>query len=131
VTHHDTKTIRVLHVEDDPDILEISKLALVDVGGLVVLQFSSGSRALSEAVSFQPDLLLLDVMMPEMSGIELLGALRALPGLETTPAVFMTARAQNSETAELRAIGASGVVVKPFDPMTLADRLRDIVDHPA
>lgn len=123
-----TKKLRILHVEDDPDILEISRLALVDVGGLDVLQFSSGRLALNEASQFRPDLLLLDVMMPDMSGIELLAALRELPGLTHTPTVFMTARAQSSETAELRRLGAAAIVVKPFDPMTLADRLGEAVE---
>jgi CheY-like chemotaxis protein len=65
-------------------------------------------------------------MMPGMDGPELLRALRAQPGLSLTPAVFMTAKALRDEIATLKGAGAVEVISKPFDPMQLADRLRDI-----
>jgi CheY-like chemotaxis protein len=121
--------LKVLHVEDDADILEIAKLALEDVGGLEVLQCNNGHKAIERAAGFGPDLMLLDVMMPEMSGIELLSQLRAIPALKGVPAIFMTARAQANEIAELKALGALDVVVKPFDPMVLAEDLRRAYDR--
>jgi CheY-like chemotaxis protein len=124
-----SKILKVLHVEDDPDILEIANLALADVGGMTVLQCSDGPTALASVDGFGPDIMLLDVMMPGMSGTELLGHLQSNPRLRGVPAVFMTARAQTSEIAELKALGAVDVILKPFDPMTLADDLMRVFDR--
>lgn len=117
---------RVLHVEDDPDIQEIAKIALEIVGGLEVHQFSSGAEAIAAAPGIRPDLFLLDVMMPNMNGEQTLAHLRDLPGFAGTPAIFMTAKAQINEIDALKQLGAAGVIVKPFDPMTLADQLLEI-----
>ncbi|WP_102227016.1 response regulator [Acidimangrovimonas sediminis] len=114
---------KILHVEDDPDIREIALMALEIVGGLEVAQCASGAEALERAATEAPDLLLLDVMMPGMSGDETLAALRRLDQFAETPAIFMTAKAQQSEVERLRQIGARDVITKPFDPMTLADEI--------
>lgn len=114
----------VMHVEDDPDIRIIAELALVTVGGLTITQYSSGAECLAAAERNVPDLILLDVMMPEMDGPETLRRLRDLPGLSQVPAVFMTAKAQPEEISEYKALGAIGVIPKPFDPLTLADQVR-------
>ncbi len=117
---------RVLLVEDEPDIQTIAILALETVGGLDVLGCSSGAEAVAAAPGFAPDLILLDMLMPEMDGIETLAALRSLPGLAAVPAVFLTAKVQRQEIARYRAAGALDVVTKPFDPMQLATTLRAI-----
>jgi len=118
---------RILYVEDDADIREVAELALVDVGGFEVRLCESGERALSEIDEFAPDLILLDVMMPVMDGPETLRALQQRPGGLQAPVVFMTARLQPSEVASYLAIGAIGVIPKPFDPMTLADEIRALM----
>ena len=117
---------RVLVVEDDPDIQVVASLALSDVGGLVVEVCGSAREALETARSFRPDLILLDVMMPEMDGIAAFEALREDEGLAGTPVVFMTARAQSHEVARYRELGSLGVITKPFDPETLAETLRGL-----
>lgn len=119
--------MRVLHVDDDDDIREITQMALEAVGGMEVVQASSGAAALEKASAFQPDVFLLDVMMPEMSGEELLAQLRSQPGLAEIPCIFMTARVQANEISAFKEKGAIDVIQKPFDPMTLADRIRAIV----
>lgn len=119
-------TPKILHVEDDPDIREIALIALETVGGLEVVQCASGKEALDRAPAAAPDLLLLDVMMPGMSGEETLLALRQMPQFAETTAIFMTAKAQPSEVEKLRQLGAAEVVTKPFDPMTLADQILEI-----
>ena len=111
---------KIVHVDDDPDIREISRIALELVGGLEVVQFASGQEVLAGAVAAQPDVFLLDVMMPGMNGEETLKHLRAMPEFATTPAIFMTAKAQHSDIDKLKAAGALDVIVKPFDPMQLA-----------
>ena len=118
-----TQTPRILHVEDDPDIREIALVALEVVGGLTVDQCASGPEALQRAPGIAPDLLLLDVMMPGMSGEDTLAGLRAMPQFAATPAIFMTAKAQPAEVEKLRQLGAAEVITKPFDPMTLADQV--------
>lgn len=117
---------RILYVEDDRDIQVLARLALETVGGFTVEACDSGEEALRRAPVFAPDLVLLDVMMPGMDGPTTLGHLRALPALATVPVVFMTAKAQPQEVAQLRQLGAAGVITKPFDPMVLAERLREI-----
>jgi len=117
---------RILCTEDDADIRAIVQLALGMVGGFEVHLCASGQQAIAEAPGFAPDLILLDVMMPGMDGAETLRRLRALPGLENTPVVFMTAKVQPAEIAHFRDIGALDVIAKPFDPMTLAAQVHAI-----
>jgi CheY-like chemotaxis protein len=122
-----TQTLqRILYVEDEPDIQAVARIALEAVGGFQLLVCSSGQEALAAASAFAPNLILLDVMMPDMDGPSTLVALRALPDFKTTPIVFMTAKVQSSEVARYRQIGALDVIAKPFDPMTLSDTVRDI-----
>ena len=111
---------RILYVEDDPDIQAIAMMVLETISGFTVEACSCGSDALQKAVAFNPDLILLDVMMPGMDGPETLKGLRAFPELETTPVVFMTAKVQPQEVQAYLGMGAVGVIAKPFDPMTLA-----------
>ncbi|WP_339773145.1 response regulator [uncultured Pseudosulfitobacter sp.] len=116
--------IKILHVEDDADIREIAQLALGLSGDFEVVQSASGEEALLMVQAFIPDVLLLDVMMPGMTGRQTLERMREIPALEKTPAIFMTARAQNSEVEELRGLGAAEVISKPFDPMSLGDQIK-------
>jgi two-component system OmpR family response regulator len=115
---------RILHVEDEPDIREIARISLQEVGGFEVEQASSGQEALRMAPEFVPDLILLDVMMPGMDGPTTFQALRKLPATARVPVIFMTAKVQSHEVERYKALGALGVIPKPFDPMTLADQVR-------
>ncbi len=111
---------RILYVEDEPDIQAIAKLTLENIGQYDVELCSSGNEALASIKGFGPDLVLLDVMMPEMDGPTTLKELRKLPEGENLPIIFMTAKVQPSEVAHYRDLGAIGVIAKPFDPMTLS-----------
>ena len=122
----DTILKRVLFVEDDPDIQTVARMALEAVGGFTVLGCSSGAEALEEVEAFAPDLILLDVMMPGMDGLETLQSLRLLPGAAAVPVVFMTAKVQAQEVSQYREAGAVDVIAKPFDPMTLPATVRSI-----
>lgn len=117
---------KILYVEDEPDIQAVTKLALEEIGGFTLEVCGNGDEALAKAVEFAPDLLLLDVMMPGMDGPTTLKALREIPELSATPAIFMTAKVQPHEVEEYKALGAIDVIAKPFDPMTLSDNLRNI-----
>jgi two-component system, OmpR family, response regulator len=117
---------RILLVEDDPDIRVVAALALSKIGGFEVQAAGSAPEALRDAPVFAPDLILLDVMMPGMDGPSTLAALRGLPAVARTPVIFMTAKIQPHEMAHYRKLGSAGVIAKPFDPMTLAQRVRDL-----
>lgn len=118
----------ILYVEDDGDIRTVAEIALAAVGGFELIICSSGKEALEKAASLTPDLLLLDVMMPEMDGPTTLEALRKVPNTANTPVIFMTAKVQASEVAYYKSLGALGVVAKPFDPMELAQQVRKLWD---
>lgn len=120
---------RVLYIEDEADIQAIARLALEAVGGFVVDTCSSGREGIARATACVPDIILLDVMMPDMDGPATLRALQQLPALAGVPVVFMTAKVQPQELAHYRALGAVDVIAKPFDPMTLSDQVRDIWLH--
>jgi two-component system OmpR family response regulator len=117
---------RILLVEDDADIQAIAQLAMESLGGFEVRTCASGREALDAAGEFKPDLILLDVMMPGMDGPTTLQALRSAPGANTVPVVFMTARSGPAETAQYRALGAAGIIAKPFDPLTLCEEINGI-----
>ena len=117
---------RILYVEDEPDIQMIVRLSLESLGGFTVKICSSGSEALVVAPAFAPDFIMLDAMMPGMDGPSVLSALRGLPGLAHTPVVFITAKAMPSEVERFKQLGAVDVIPKPFDPMTLPQKVLDI-----
>ena len=118
--------MRILHAEDEPDIQAIARLALERVGGFTVLSCENGRVALEAMEAFRPDLLLLDVMMPEMDGPTLLKTLRAGGPFADTPAIFLTAKVQVHEVEQYLALGACAVLAKPFGPMQLAAQIRKI-----
>ncbi len=116
--------LRILHVDDEPDIRELVKLSLGLDPELSVRNCSSGSDALAAAAEWSPDVILMDVMMPVMDGPQTLAHLRESQKTANIPVVFMTARAQTRELEHFLSLGATGVIPKPFDPMTLADTVR-------
>lgn len=120
---------RVMCVEDDPDIRMILEFSLGTVGGYDVRCCPGGRSAVAEAPAFRPDLVLLDVMMPDLSGPETLVALRELPAMQGVPVVFMTAKAMPEELEQLLEHGATGLIVKPFDPMSLPQDIRPYWEH--
>ncbi len=121
---------KILYAEDEPDIREIATMALETIGGFEVTTCISGEFVVDTARTFQPDLVLLDVMMPGVDGPGAMAALRQTPEFRNTPVVFMTAKVMTNELARFRQLGALGVITKPFDPVTLSDQIRQIwADH--
>jgi two-component system, OmpR family, response regulator len=117
---------RILYAEDDEPIRTICEMALRKVGGFEVIACATGAEALAQAPGARADLILLDVMMPGMDGRETLARLRAIPATAATPVVFLTAMVQPNEVSALRKLGVVDVIAKPFAPMTLPDKLRQI-----
>ena len=117
----------ILYVEDDADIQTVAQIALEVVGGFSLKTCSSGAQAIAEVNGgFVPDLLLLDVMMPNMDGPTTLAELRKLGVTQSTPVIFMTAKVQSSEMEFYKSLGAIGVIAKPFDPMELSTQVRGL-----
>ncbi|MBC3880718.1 response regulator [Undibacterium sp. LX40W] len=117
----------ILYVEDDLDIQAVAQIALEVVGGFVLKTCSSGAEAIAAIDSgFLPDLLLLDVMMPNMDGPTTLAELRKKATTANTPVIFMTAKVQSSEQDYYFTLGAIGVIAKPFDPMSLSVQVRTL-----
>lgn len=116
----------VLCIDDEEDILEVARMCLETVAGFRVSCLGSGAQAIEKAAGLSPDFVLLDVMMPGMDGPSTLRKLQEQPFIRTIPVAFMTARVQPSEIQEYLAMGAAGIIPKPFDPMALSDQITDI-----
>lgn len=117
---------RILLVEDEPDIRTIVSVALGDIGGFEIEVCSSGHKVLEMIQACQPDLLILDVMMPVMDGPTTLQEIRKFAAFKELPVIFMTAKVQPHEVNEYMALGVLGVISKPFDPVALPQEIREI-----
>ena len=117
---------KILYVEDEPDIRDIAKLVLEKVGQFEVQVASGGKEALELITTFQPDMVLLDAMMPEMDGPQTYEEIRKLEGFEEIPIAFLTAKIMENDISGFLAMGALGVIAKPFDPMGLSDQVREL-----
>jgi DNA-binding response OmpR family regulator len=117
---------RILLADDEPDILEISRIALETVGGFEVSVCSSGTKLLERLSEFKPDLVIVDVLMPDMTGPEVFEEIRRRPEFDEVPVIYLTGVIQVEELEDLRKTGVADVILKPFDPMTLADRINGV-----
>lgn len=117
--------LSILHVEDEADIREITAISFAADPDIELRQTSSGVEALEVlANGAVPDVILLDVVMPEIDGPTTLARIRTLSGHESTPVIFLTARTQPQEKCRYIALGAIGVISKPFDLMALGPQIR-------
>jgi CheY-like chemotaxis protein len=110
----------VLVVDDDDSIREIAEIALELVGGLQVLSANGGVQALELARQHHPDAVLLDVMMPDMDGLTTFRHMQGDPAIRDIPVILVTAKVQVGDRQMWDGLAISGVISKPFDPMTLA-----------
>lgn len=120
---------KIMLVEDEADIRKILEIALKNVGGFEVALCDSGTVAVEMAAAFNPNLILLDAMMPEMDGPATLRALKANDSTKNIPIMFITAILGQQERESFKAMGAIGVIAKPFDPMTLSSQVRALWDQ--
>ena len=117
---------KLLVVDDDVDILKVAKFALKRLENVEIKFLNSGEEAIKEALTFQPDLIILDVMMPKMDGVSTLQALRLLPTMAHTPIIFFTAKVRKDELSNYRHLGVIDVIIKPFDPILLPTAIQTI-----
>ena len=117
---------RICYVEDDEDIQRIVRMSLEKVGKMTVALVTDPTRAIETITEFQPDLVMLDWMMPVMDGPTLFRQMKLRPELSGLPVVFITARASQRDLDELKTLGAAGTISKTFSPKDLPDQLRAI-----
>jgi CheY-like chemotaxis protein len=119
---------RILYIDDEADIREIAALSIELEPELEVRCCASGAEGIDAARSWQPALILLDVMMPQMDGPATYARLAQDTMTADIPVVFITARAQAADVAALQALGARAVLSKPFDPMTLGQQVKALLE---
>ena len=118
---------RILVVDDEPDIREVAQIALEEIAGWEIIDAASGVEGIARAQKERPDAILLDMMMPDMHGAEVLTNLKADPGTAAIPVIFLTAKVQ---AARQPPNGAAGVILKPFDPLQLASQIAKTLTWP-
>ena len=119
----------VLLVDDEPDIRIVGEIALSQIGGWDVTVACDGREAIAAVRSNQPDVILLDMMMPGMDGMQTLAHLKADPRTFGVPVIFMTAKVLPVEVERYMDSGAIGVVPKPYDPVSLPVRVAEIFNQ--
>lgn len=119
--------LKALYVDDDEDIGTIVELCLDLDGTFETRTVTSGRDALAEAETWNPDVILLDYMMPEMDGPTTFGHLKESGTTEAIPVIFVTAKSMDEDIAMIRDLGASGMISKPFEPTTFAAEVKSLL----
>jgi DNA-binding response OmpR family regulator len=120
------KLKRIMYVDDDPDLQQIVKMGLEIGGNFNVKVCASGYQALEEIEEYKPDLVILDVVMPFISGPKTLEAIRKMDAVATVPVIFLTSKIQPTQLAHYESLGAIGVIRKPLNPMKLSAQVLEI-----
>jgi DNA-binding response OmpR family regulator len=119
---------RVLVVDDESSIRTICRVNL-ETDGMAVIEAADGQEALQRVREQQPELVLLDVMMPDVDGWGVAAELAADPATKDIPLIFLSARAAREDKARAQELGAVGYIVKPFDPIALSAAVRDVLER--
>ncbi|MCU0527171.1 MAG: response regulator [Elainella sp. Prado103] len=119
-------TKRVLIVDDEADIRAIIQGCLEEIAGWQVLTATSGETGIELAIIEQPDGILMDVSMPGIGGLAAFRKLQSDQRTEMIPVAFLTAKTLPEEQERWNALGIRGIIDKPFDPMTLVERVMDV-----
>lgn len=118
---------RILIIDDEDDIREVAALSLETVAGWEVTTASSGALGLQRAIDYQPDAILLDVMMPGMDGPSTFRELRKNPATAHIPVLLLTAKVQSTDQRRFADLGVNAVLFKPFDPLTLSTQIAGVL----
>ncbi|MEM8828524.1 MAG: response regulator [Cyanobacteria bacterium P01_G01_bin.19] len=118
---------KILIIDDDDDVREATQICLEIMGNWEILTASSGKEGLACAIAKAPDLILLDVMMPVMDGLETFSKLQANVSTCSIPVIFLTAKAQPGELRQFTQLQVSDIITKPYDPFSLSDRITKIL----
>ena len=118
---------RILVIDDEKNLCTVIQTCLEYLGGWEVLTAVSGSEGLSLAQAQQPDVILLDLMMPDVDGLMLFQELQNNLTTQAIPVILLTAKVITSDLAQFEQSGIAGVIAKPFDPLTLARQVAEIL----
>lgn len=118
---------RILIIEDDDDIREVASATLEISAGWEVLTAASGGEGVERAAAERPDAILLDVMMPDMDGPTTFRRLRESESTAAIPVILLTAKVQPTDRSRFVDLGVTGIIAKPFDPLTLAEQVSAIL----
>jgi CheY-like chemotaxis protein len=118
---------QILVIDDEEDIREVTRLSLELTEGWTVMAANGGAAGTALALSMKPDAILLDVMMPEMDGPSTLRALQQQVATKSIPVIFLTAKVQAADRQKFMELGVRGIIPKPFDPLTLGQKIRDVL----
>lgn len=121
--------VKVLVVDDDPVILELLRINF-EMEGFEVVSACDGRAGLERAVADAPDLVISDIMMPNVDGLQMLRQIRAEPAIAGLPVVLLSAKAQQTEVQAGLDLGADDYITKPFDPLELLDRVNALLAKP-
>ncbi|WP_026733085.1 response regulator [Fischerella sp. PCC 9605] len=121
-------TKRILVIDDEDGVREIIQFSLEAAAGWEVLTAASGAEGLAIAQTQQPDVIILDVMMPDMDGPETFRQLQANPLTQHIPTIFLTAKAKFSEQQHFIDLGVTGAIAKPFKAVELVEQIREILN---
>ena len=116
--------VRILYAEDEPDIQQLVSQTLEVLGGFTLKICNTGFEALNEIEAFNPQLLIFDVMMPDLDGPGALKEIRKIEAYKEIPVIFMTAKVQIPEVQGYFGIGVVDVIAKLFNPITLAEQIQ-------
>jgi CheY-like chemotaxis protein len=118
---------RILLIDDEDDIREVASLTLEATAGWEVRTANSGAAGIAAAQQDRPEAILMDVMMPEMDGPTTFREMQKYPDLAQIPVILLTAKVQGVDQRRFADLGVAAVLFKPFDPMTLAQQIADVL----
>ncbi|MEL7357966.1 MAG: response regulator [Cyanobacteria bacterium J06560_6] len=118
----------VLIIDDEVSIQKVVAISLKMEADWSVITASSGKEGILQAERHQPDVILLDVMMPELDGIATFEALRKNPVTQPIPVVLLTAKTRAADKQLFQKLGVAGVITKPFPPLALASEIAKLVE---
>jgi CheY-like chemotaxis protein len=118
---------KVLLIDDDPDIQDVSTVVLQKFAGLETASATTGIDGLNQAKAEIPDVILLDISMPDMDGFEVFAQLRSEPLTRAIPVIVLSAKALPSDLRRFADMGVAGVITKPFDPTKLHQQIKKIL----
>lgn len=121
-----TELNKILYAEDEPDVQTVVEMTIQTMSNYQIKICENGKKLLESIDEYFPDLILLDVMMPEMDGPTTFKYLQENENTKKIPVIFMTAKAQVHEIEKFKEIGVVGIITKPFDPLTLCDEIQEI-----
>lgn len=119
----------ILIIDDEEDIRAIAKMGLEMAANWKVITADSGKEGLSQAIALQPEVILLDLMMPDWDGKETLKQLKNNPYTANIPVILMTAKTQGAIASDLANLAIAGVITKPFRPLQLPEQIDEILNQ--